>query len=93
MVNEKRIYILKFLILTVGIVIQLLYTGSLDTSSAATEFGESVKDNSKQISFYWIAGVIAGCIVITLSYVSYRKYKGEKKKQLEKEKNQDKSVD
>lgn len=29
---------------------------------------------------YWAIGVIGGCILITLSYVGYRKYKGEKKR-------------
>lgn len=29
---------------------------------------------------YWLAGIIGGCIALTLSYVSWRKYKGQNKK-------------
>ncbi|UJL48252.1 hypothetical protein KFZ58_09635 [Virgibacillus sp. NKC19-16] len=50
---------------------------------------KSADDKAEGIPFYWIAGIIGGCIVITLSYVSFRKYKGEKKKQ----KDEDKTVD
>lgn len=30
---------------------------------------------------YWVIGLIGGLIILTLSYVSWRKYKAEKKRQ------------
>lgn len=29
---------------------------------------------------YWAIGIVGGCIAITLIYVSYKKYRGEKKR-------------
>ncbi|GGJ85518.1 hypothetical protein GCM10007063_05050 [Lentibacillus kapialis] len=37
--------------------------------------------------FYWVVGIVGGSIAITLSYVSWRKYKGEKKKQTDDDPN------
>ncbi|MFC3038914.1 sporulation protein YpjB [Virgibacillus xinjiangensis] len=40
---------------------------------------------------FWAVGIIGGCIALTLSYVSWRKYKGEKERN--KQENKDKSID
>ena len=37
--------------------------------------------------FYWTVAIVGGCIAITLSYVSWRKYKGEEKKRPKKDSN------
>ncbi|MFD2045851.1 sporulation protein YpjB [Ornithinibacillus salinisoli] len=47
---------------------------------------ESSKENSEMIPFYWGVFIVGGCIAITLSYVSWRKYKGEKKIEQKKDK-------
>lgn len=31
--------------------------------------------------FYWIVGIVGGCIAATLTYVSWQKYKSEEKNQ------------
>jgi hypothetical protein len=39
-----------------------------------------IKDQVLQFTpFFWTIAVIGGCIVITLAYVSYKKYQAEKK--------------
>nr|WP_269635340.1 sporulation protein YpjB [Oceanobacillus manasiensis] len=38
---------------------------------------------------FWTIGIVGGCIAITLTYVSWRKYKGEEKKR----KQQDNIID
>lgn len=43
-------------------------------------------NNTDMIPFYWMVAIVGGCIAITLTYVSWRKYKGEKKReQIEKD--------
>jgi membrane protein implicated in regulation of membrane protease activity len=48
-------------------------------------FGEVVsaddtkKGNDDLFPFYWLMVIVGGSIASTLSYVSWRKYKGEKK--------------
>ncbi|WP_226374312.1 sporulation protein YpjB [Virgibacillus alimentarius] len=39
------------------------------------------KKDSEMIPFYWMIIIVGGCIAFTLSYVSWRKYKGEEKKE------------
>lgn len=39
------------------------------------------------IPFYWMTIIVGGCIAATLTYVSWRKYKAEKKKHLNKDSN------
>ncbi|MBY7143503.1 hypothetical protein KFZ56_10680 [Virgibacillus sp. NKC19-3] len=75
--------------LTIGIIIHVQST-FIEAGSQLPESSEASTDSdTKQLPFYWIVGIIGGCIVLTLSYVSFRKYKGEKKKQ----KDTDKTVD
>jgi hypothetical protein len=57
--------------------------------SAAAETSHTAKKNFDIVPFIWTVGIVGGCIAITLSYVSWRKYKGEEKKNSSK----DKSID
>jgi hypothetical protein len=54
--------------------------------SAAAENSNTVKKNFDLIPFIWTVGIVGGCIALTLSYVSWRKYKGEEKKKVRKNK-------
>ena len=55
---------------------------------AATYFPQPAMEQKGQLfPFIWIVLIVGGCIGITLTYVSWRKYRGEKKNK------QDKTVD
>ncbi|GAB4073590.1 hypothetical protein GCM10028778_10930 [Barrientosiimonas marina] len=43
--------------------------------------------NVTMVPFYWVVGIVGGSIAITLTYVSWRKYKAEKRKQSDKNSN------
>lgn len=45
------------------------------------------KKDAGMIPLYWMIIIVGGCIAFTLSYVSWRKYKGEEKKQTKKDSN------
>jgi len=46
------------------------------------------KKDTEMIPFYWMVVIVGGCIACTLTYVSWRKYKGEEKnKQTNKDSN------
>lgn len=47
----------------------------------------NVKTTHDMGLFYWLIAIIGGIITITLTYVGYRKYKGEEKKRKEKDSN------
>jgi len=51
---------------------------------------ENPAKGKEMIPFYWMILIVGSCIAVTLSYVSWRKYKGEQQR---KKKNKDKSVD
>ncbi|GAB3066144.1 sporulation protein YpjB [Virgibacillus ainsalahensis] len=67
-------------ILFIVIVIHLQISDSAILADSTTPASSSsAKENSDLTPFFWTAGIIGGCIAITLTYVSWRKYKGEKK--------------
>ncbi|WP_047980055.1 sporulation protein YpjB [Ornithinibacillus contaminans] len=41
--------------------------------------GQQEKGNDDMFPFYWLVIIVGGIIASTLSYVSWRKYKGEQK--------------
>lgn len=45
------------------------------------------KGNVEMFPFYWLLLIVSGAIVSTLSYVSWRKYRGEKEKKLKSNNN------
>ncbi|MFC2948324.1 sporulation protein YpjB [Virgibacillus sediminis] len=83
---------LFFQMLTAAAIIIVIVTHShLPASSAAAKNTVIYTSGPDLTILYWAAGIIGGCIALTLSYVSWRKYKGEKER--EERENKDKSVD
>ncbi|WP_047985298.1 sporulation protein YpjB [Ornithinibacillus californiensis] len=74
--------------LIIGILVYLLMGLLFDEEVIAIELGE--KGNDEMFPFYWLIIIVGGLIACTLSYVSWRKYKGEKQKKVE---DNDKSID
>ncbi|SES80300.1 sporulation protein YpjB [Oceanobacillus limi] len=62
----------------IGIV--LFITSGLLIQNPVYAKGDSTKENTEMMPFYWMIFIVGGCIAITLTYVSWRKYRGEKKK-------------
>lgn len=73
------------LIIIIGI-IEILFFSKNTKAKVKTE---TVQKSVDMIAFYWVLFVIGGLIALTLTYVSWRKYKGEKQKQ----RTHDKTVD
>ncbi|SHF56444.1 sporulation protein YpjB [Ornithinibacillus halophilus] len=69
---------IQVLIPIAGIMIYLMLNSVFVESVQA----ESIKtdDEPSMVPFFWGAGMVGGIIAITLTYVSWRKYKGEKKR-------------
>jgi lipid-A-disaccharide synthase-like uncharacterized protein len=84
---KKRICWLLFIL--IGIKITLLTTS---TRVLAYTPSAAAQQNGMKTDFtllFWTIGIVGGCIAITLTYVSWRKYKGEEKKK----KQQDNIID
>ncbi|WP_231514813.1 sporulation protein YpjB [Oceanobacillus salinisoli] len=83
MVNKKVLHVLLFIML-----IGMLFFFQLGAYTAeAKSVQEPVVSNNLDWSpFLWAVIIIGGSIGITLSYVSWRKYKGEQKYRKKKDK-------
>jgi len=73
----------------IGIFIIFLMNDILFNPVAADTVKDTSVKSKEMIPFFWMVLIVGGCIAITLSYVSWRKYKGEKNKK----KNKGKSID
>lgn len=72
------------LIILIGIIIIILLH-SMPIS--AEEVNKLPKKHFDMVPFYWIVGIVGGCIAATLTYVSWQKYKTEEKKQTKTDRN------
>jgi formate/nitrite transporter FocA (FNT family) len=88
MANSSR-YIRLIFILFIGIFIFLHADHSIAASPSAPTSSNASTENLDLAPLLWSVLFIGGIIAVTLSYVSWRKYKGEVKKETKK----DKSVD
>jgi amino acid transporter len=84
MKRNKLVNIFKWLL--IGILLYVLIEIIIgETVNANTKQNQKGDDN--MFPFYWLIIIVGGTIAITLSYVSWRKYRGEKeeKKNLDTE--------
>ncbi|MFC4557372.1 sporulation protein YpjB [Virgibacillus kekensis] len=80
----------KFILLTViGVYISFRILPIIvlaDFKNSAVLLTEA-NTGTEMAPFYWMVIIVGGCIAATLTYVSWRKYRGEKKKQMNKDSN------
>ncbi|RKQ37647.1 sporulation protein YpjB [Oceanobacillus halophilus] len=81
--------ILKIFTIVVGILV-FLHLGVHTVDANPVQESDVSKNNLDWVPFIWAVVIIGGSIGVTLSYVSWRKYKGEQRK-LKKKK--DKMID
>ncbi|RYG73597.1 hypothetical protein EU245_05715 [Lentibacillus lipolyticus] len=63
-----------------------LYAPNVASAQYLTAAVETAGD-VKMTPFYWIVGIVGGSIAITLTYVGWKKYKGEETKESNKDSN------
>ncbi|MFD2760851.1 sporulation protein YpjB [Lentibacillus juripiscarius] len=71
----------RMLIAAIGIYSFLLMNAPTIVSARQLYAATETAGDVKMIPFYWIVGIVGGSIAITLTYVGWKKYKGEEKKQ------------
>ncbi|TRM13281.1 hypothetical protein FH966_13115 [Lentibacillus cibarius] len=74
---KRTFSITRMLIASIGICACLLLTSPIVTSAKTTAV---TTGSIKMVPFYWIVGIVGGSIAVTLTYVGWKKYKGEEKK-------------
>ncbi|QKY69192.1 sporulation protein YpjB [Lentibacillus sp. CBA3610] len=81
-------FIKRMLIAIIGMYIYIQLSAPI-LASAQQNLTVAAKTNANvnMVPFYWMVGIVGGSIAITLSYVSWRKYRGEKKKRSEDDSN------
>ncbi|HLS08269.1 sporulation protein YpjB [Lentibacillus sp.] len=81
-------FIKRMLMTAIGIYIFIQLSAPI-IASAHHPYTLTAKAGSSvnMIPFYWMVGIVGGSIAITLSYVGWKKYKGEKKKETEDDSN------
>lgn len=77
-----KYYLFKF----IGMIYLYIFMESSFALNFIARYSEQQKTESLQLSlFLWAVVIIGGCIIMTLIYVGYRKYKGEKERKHQKE--------
>jgi len=90
MANKHKVFFHAQTILIIGTMLYF-YLEPVSLKASAASDMSTVKENAIQLTpLFWTIAIIGGCITLTLTYVSWKKYKGEKKKQSMKK---DKIVD
>lgn len=89
MANKKKLYFRIFLTFIIGAFIFLYYSTSVVAGATVPDSADSPARKAELVPLFWTVVFVGGSIALTLSYVSWRKYKAEKKQQAKK----DKSVD
>lgn len=90
MVNRSKTQFLFLIIVLIGVFIFVhSETFLIEASSVEPETSDTTVTHSSLIPLFWTVVFVGGTIATTLAYVSWRKYKGEEKKQTKK----DNSVD
>lgn len=79
----KRYYAVYILI---GIITMIFIFPSVAEAIAVNNSAPIEKTKDKQ-SLYYIVAIVGGAIGITLTYVSWKKYKAEEKKKIKKDSN------
>ncbi|RLL48220.1 hypothetical protein D8M04_02795 [Oceanobacillus piezotolerans] len=85
---EKRKFLQKVWLLASFIGIFIIYLFGIITIHANSLLVTGEEKTSNLTPFIWSVLIIGGSIVVVLSYVSWRKYKGQKRK-----KQRDKIID
>jgi len=88
MLSSKRVLIQKLTGILIGIWIYFRF-GLMSVQAKSSQATVLANQYFDFTPLFWVIVIVGGCIVITLTYVSYRKYKGEKKKHKEKDNKQE----
>ncbi|GGB33374.1 hypothetical protein F3157_09665 [Virgibacillus dakarensis] len=83
MKHLRVVYTALFIGLIIGVLAFLPNITAAMQATISTNITD-VKTTNDMTLFYWIIAIVGGLIAITLSYVSFRKYKGEEKKRTKK---------
>ncbi|WP_188453875.1 sporulation protein YpjB [Virgibacillus oceani] len=70
---------IKLVSVAIAVIIGILV---VPIAASAFNIAEPVHDtNAKDMTpFYWMVAIVGGLIAVTLTYVSWKKYKGDEKK-------------
>lgn len=83
MVKFIQTHVRLLIIILVGISVILLFHAlpveALENSSP--DPSPPPEKGAQKFPFYWVIAIVGGCIAITLTYVSWRKYKADEKKE------------
>lgn len=82
---QTRLLIILLVVFTVLLLINTVPVEAAGNNPPDTS--AMSKKGPGMIPFYWMVVIVGGCIACTLTYVSWRKYKGEKNKQTNKDPN------
>lgn len=97
MVKHSKVVQLLMIILigivtffTLFVLLNVIFVDLIEARQDQTVIS-STTDRLQLGTFFWMVGIVGGCIAITLTYVSWKKYKQENHRYRIKNKNQ--SVD
>lgn len=86
-INRGNIHSLLLISLLMATIILFINSGAyfVEANSIEPEVSDTAQKDSGLVPLVWTVLFVGGTIGLTLSYVSWRKYKGEVKKQAKKD--------
>lgn len=87
MINRGNRHSLLLIFLLTAAIIFFINSGTyfVEANSIEPEVSDTAQKDSSVVPLVWTVLFVGGTIALTLSYVSWRKYKGEVKKQAKKD--------
>ncbi|API90394.1 hypothetical protein J32TS6_03500 [Virgibacillus pantothenticus] len=85
--KNRHLFVLTFGVIIGIIIYAIAFTPKAIQANVHRAAQPAMEQKGQLFPFIWIVLIVGGCIGITLTYVSWRKYRGEKKNK------QDKTVD
>lgn len=76
-IKKKLFYIFHTVIITIIFLTLFTFIAFAETTNNTY----ATEKNFDMTPFFWVVGIVGGCIALTLSYVSWRKYQAVEKKQ------------
>ncbi|GAA0423055.1 hypothetical protein JUJ52_14895 [Virgibacillus sp. AGTR] len=86
MIKNKLGSVITCILVIIGMIGYFHIQPIMIEASVLVQAKEPPKQNGDLLPLIWTVIIVGGCIGITLTYVSWRKYKGESRKKAKKDK-------
>ena len=70
----------SFMLVLIGIIIMVSLNYASSDQMESKETVQPLDGGLGLLPLYWIVGIVGGCIALTLTYVSWKKYRAQRRR-------------